>query len=120
MVEEQEYIKLGGVKDEEMMPAKNMGLQQPADKSGALPNIIGNLEDLSVNENSNALFNRELHADSNAGASFSQPSFDPSNGNDVIYKSITPRKTPAQLQREADKLVKMPTRGHSKDKKNQY
>ena len=41
-----------------------------ADKGEALPNVIGNLEDLSVNENSAAFFQKEPLTDSNAGASF--------------------------------------------------
>lgn len=72
---------------------QNLSFQQPADNSGALPNVIGNLEDLSVNENSASFFQKDAQADANAGASFSQRSYNQSDLNENMYRPVTPRKT---------------------------
>ena len=118
MARDQEEQKFGEAQAVAAQQVENIGFQKPVDKSGALPNVIENLEDLSVNENSSAFFQKEPQADSNAGASFSQPSYDPSNYNEQMYTHVNARKTQAQLQREADKAMpKMATRGLSKEKK---
>ena len=119
LARENEERKQEGAQAVEAQQVANIGFRQPADNIGAFPNIIGNLEDLSVNENSAAFFQKEPSADPNASAPFSQPSYDPSNYNEPMYTPLTVRKTQAQLQREADKVLpKMGVRGHSKEKKN--
>ena len=93
LARESEEQKFGEVQAVAAQQVQNHSFQQPADNSGALPNVIGNLEDLSVNEHSASFLQKDAQADANAGASFSQRSLNQYDPNENMYRPVTPMKT---------------------------
>ena len=93
LARESEEQKFGESQAVAVKQVQYLGLQQPASNIGTLPNVIGNLEDLSVNDNSASFVQKDAQADANAGASFSQRSFNQSDLNEHMYQPITPKKT---------------------------
>ena len=87
------------------------------DKSGGGPNIIGNEEDkAAANEDSSALLLPPFQAAGGLGQRM-QPSGAAGQADEIMYMpaSITQRRP--DREKEALMAMKMPTRGHSKDKK---